>query len=49
MEVEKIIKRAVQSAMKPSYAQVLASGKDPRIESKDLQIQLDTDAQSQLQ
>ena len=35
--------------MKLSYAQVLASRKDPCIESKDLQIQLDTDAWSQLQ
>jgi len=48
-DVEKIIEKAVQSATKPSYAQILGNGSDPRTASKDLQIKNDTKARTQLQ
>jgi hypothetical protein len=49
VEVEKIIEKAVQSATKPSYAQILGNGSDSRTASRDLQIKNDTKARTQLQ
>jgi len=48
-EVEKIIEKAVQSAMKPTYAQALANSVNPHTASRDLQIENDAKARSKLQ
>jgi hypothetical protein len=49
VEVEKIIEKAVQSATKPSYAQILGNRSDSRTASRDLQIKNDIKARTQLQ
>jgi len=40
-DVEKIIEKVVQSAMKPTYAQALGAEPDTRTASRDLQIKND--------
>ena len=47
--MERIIKKAVQSATKPSYAQALTNGNDSHTESRDCQIKNDVRIRGQLQ